>query len=344
VAKGQFMFATINPLLISAAATAVVVAALNVPPLKIPFGRAAVRLMAFSLFTASLLHAGVYPNQEVAATDSAARHGVEQILVCFWWFGSAAIVNSVARATLRIRQRPERERLVQDLVTTAAYLLAALEVSSKVFGLPVGALLATSGAVAIVAGLALQSALGDAFCGLLLNLSRPYRLGDWIAVDASLEGRVIETNWRATHLMTAERSVAIVPNSALAKARFINTSVATPFRGVIVRLQLRPDVRPATVIAALERAATEHEDIARNPQPQITTVSSTVEFVQYEVQFFVDRAINESRAKNRYVDLAFLQLDSVGVDRTPTLPFRARPRLRARNQQKDRSDSLWSRT
>lgn len=312
------MFATINPLLISGTAAGVVIAALNVPPLKVPFGRAAVRLLAFALFTATLLHAGIYPNQALGSSGSAAKHGAEQIFVCFWWFGCAAIVNSVARATLRISQHPERERLVQDLATTGAYLLAALEVSSKVFGLPVGALLATSGAVAIVAGLALQSALGDAFCGLLLNLSRPYRLGDWIAVDASLEGRVIETNWRATHLLTVERSVAIVPNSALAKARFINTSVATPLRGIIVRVQLRPDIRPGMVIAALERAAFEYEDIVRDPQPQVTTTLSTVEFVQYEAQFFVARDVNESRAKNRYVDLAFLQLDLLGIDRAPT--------------------------
>lgn len=116
------------------------------------------------------------------------------------------MLNSVVRATLRIQHRPERERLVQDIATTAAYLVAALEVSGKVFGLPVGALLATSGAVAIVVGLALQSALADAFYGLMLNFTRPYKIRDWIVVDASLEGRVIETNWSASPRERTKRS------------------------------------------------------------------------------------------------------------------------------------------
>jgi small-conductance mechanosensitive channel len=326
------MFQADSPTVATVVSTAGLLAALAVPPLKIPFGRATVRLVAFSLFTASLLHAGIYPNQTVGNSASAAMHGFEQILVSLWWFSSAAILNSVIRATLRVRHRPERERLLQDLVTTAAYLLAALEVSSKVFSLPVGALLATSGAVAIVAGLALQSVLGDAFCGLLLNLSRPYKLGDWITVDSTLEGRVIETNWRATHLMTTERNVAIVPNSTLAKARFINTSVPISIRGITVRLQLRPDMRPATVIAALERATLEHEDILDDPQAQITAGSTTVEYVQYEVQFFVYRDINESRARNRYLDLAYLQLDSSGVDRTPMSSFPLKAKHRSCNQ------------
>jgi hypothetical protein len=98
--------------------------------------------------------------------------------------------------------------------------------------LPVGTLLATSGAVAIVVGLALQSALGDAFSGRVLNLRRPYRIDDWMAVDSTLEGQLIETNWRATHLMTVERHVAIVPNSVMAKTRFVNANTTTVPRGV----------------------------------------------------------------------------------------------------------------
>lgn len=85
-------------------------------------------------------------------------------------------------------------------MATLAYILATLQIIDKLFGLPVGALLATSGAVAIVVGLALQSALGDAFSGIVLNLTRPYRIGDWIVVDSALEGQVIETNWRAASL------------------------------------------------------------------------------------------------------------------------------------------------
>jgi small-conductance mechanosensitive channel len=311
------MFEANYSLFLSAAAAALLAAALYVPPLRLPFGRAAVRIVAFALFTVSLVNAGISPTGALSDFSSPAKHEVHQFFACVWWFGGAAIINSAVRATLRIRQRPERERLIQDLVTTAAYLLAALEVSSKVFGLPVGALLATSGAIAIVVGLALQSALGDAFCGLLLNLSRPYRIGDWIAVDASLEGRVIETNWRATHLLTADRNVAVVPNSTLAKSRFINTSVLSSVRGITVRLQIRPDVRPSTVITALETAALEHSDVLRDPDPQISIGSSNVNFVEYEARIFVLPTTNERLAKNRYVDLVFSHLDSHGVNRAP---------------------------
>jgi small-conductance mechanosensitive channel len=291
--------------------------ALFVRPLKLPFLRAALRISVFAVLTAALLHAGISPTRSIPAWPSVIRHGVGEILVGFWWLGGAAVVNSVVRASLIVRGCPARERLIQDIVATLAYILAALQISDKVFGLPVGALLATSGAVAIVVGLALQSALGDAFSGIVLNLTRPYRIGDWIVVDSTLEGQVIETNWRATHLMTVVRNVAIVPNSVIAKTRFINTSTSAAPRGVTVRLQLRPDVRPNTAITALTRATGEHSEILEAPEPQISIRSSTVSFVDYEVRFFISRQANEAQASTQYLDMAFQHLDSLGVSRSP---------------------------
>lgn len=222
-----------DPLMLASVASALFGIALCVRPLKLPFLRAALRIVAFAVLTVAMLHAGISPTRPIPAWSSVLRHGFGQMLVGLWWLGGAAVVNSVVRASLRIRRRPARERLIQDIVATLAYMLATLQISDKVFGLPVGALLATSGAVAIVVGLALQSALGDAFSGLVLNLTRPYRIGDWIVVDSTLEGQVIETNWRATHLLTVERNVAIVPNSVIAKTRFLTSLYEhLPFRKV----------------------------------------------------------------------------------------------------------------
>jgi small-conductance mechanosensitive channel len=306
-----------DPLTLASAACVLFGIALCVQPLELPFLRAALRLAAFAVLTGALLHAGISPTRPIPVWTSVIRHGVGQILVGFWWLGGAAVVNSVVRASLRIRRYPARERLVQDIVATLVYLLAALQVCDKVFGLPVGTLLATSGAVAIVVGLALQSALGDAFSGLLLNLTHPYGIGDWIVVDATLEGQVIETNWRATHLMTAERSIAIVPNSALAKTRFINTTTSLPARGVTVRLQLRPDVRPRIVTTALGYAAKGHTDILETPEPHIAIRSTTVDFVEYEVRFFIARQADDAQASAQFLDLVFQHLDSLGVPRAP---------------------------
>ena len=120
---------------------------------------------------------------------------------------------------------------MQDLVVGMIYLGAALSVVAYVFSAPVGTLIATSGVFAIILGLALQSTLSDVFSGIALNLSRAYAVGDWIVLSDGIEGRVVETNWRATHLLNASNDLVVVPNSGLAKASSPTSAAPTAVTG-----------------------------------------------------------------------------------------------------------------
>ena len=121
------------------------------------------------------------------------------------------------RAFVIVERRPREGKLLQDLLAGLIYLAALFTIVSDAFDLSIQGLLATSGVIAIVFGLALQSSLGDLFSGIVLSFSHPYRPGDWISLDGGTDGRVLELNWRATHVLTARRDLAIVPNSTIAK-------------------------------------------------------------------------------------------------------------------------------
>ncbi|CAB3809851.1 hypothetical protein LMG28614_07152 [Paraburkholderia ultramafica] len=306
-----------DPLAIAAFAAACFVVISGIPALRVPFLRTVIRLAAFCLFTIMLLRAGLLPSRPVPSSASLFVHGTGQLLIALWWFGGASVLIGLLRASRRVTNNPARQRLIHDIVATVIYIVATLEVCSNVFGLPVGTLLATSGAIAIVVGLALQSTLGDVFSGLVLNLTRPYTIGDWIVLDATLEGRVVEMHWRATHIMTLERNVAVVPNSVIAKTRFINTSQPAEMRGANVRIQLRPDIRPQFVITALTRAVQGCIQIAPEPPARITIRTSTVDHVEYEVYYFTRERGSEGQVSTRFLDIAYQHLASLRVPRTP---------------------------
>jgi len=120
-------------------------------------------------------------------------------------------------------QQPRESKLVQDLLAALIYLTATFAIIADVFDLPVKGLLATSGALAIIIGLALQSSLGDVFSGIVLISSA---LTAWATghSDDTVQGKVIETNWRATHILTGNQDVAIIPNSVIAKTKLVNCS------------------------------------------------------------------------------------------------------------------------
>ena len=123
---------------------------------------------------------------------------------------------------------PPRRAAVLDLLASLLYLVVLLTIVSTVFGLPIGGLVATSGVIAIVLGLALQNTLADVFAGIAVGIERPYAIGDQIWLDGPIEGEVTQINWRSVQIRTFGNDIATVPNSLVAKSRIINRSFPSP--------------------------------------------------------------------------------------------------------------------
>src|SRR3979490_2261490 len=190
-----------------------------------------IQLLVFAILTSLLLAGGAVPYRPGVAIGTEPRRFFVGALEVIWWLGAAWLAVGFLRAFVVLGRQPRESKLFQDLLAALIYLAATFAIDAEVCDLPVKGLLATSGALAIVIGLALQSSLGDVFSGIVLNIERPYRVGDWIILDDTVQGKVIETNWRATHLLTGRQDVAIVPNSVIAKSKLVNCSSPTRIHG-----------------------------------------------------------------------------------------------------------------
>ncbi len=118
-----------------------------------------------------------------------------------------------------------RKRIPSIFLDVARFAVIAVGVGimlAYIWGANVGGLFTALGVTSIVLGLALQNSVGQIISGLLLLFEQPFQLGDWIDAPTA-RGRVVEVNWRATHIDTGS-GMMIMPNSALAAASFKNLS------------------------------------------------------------------------------------------------------------------------
>ena len=113
------------------------------------------------------------PYEPLRPTGSALDGVVTAVLKIAWWAWGAWLLVGFLRSFLIFERRPREAKLLQDFIAGVIYLAAAFAIIAYVFDLPIQGLLATSGAIAIILGLALQSSLGDVFSGLVLSFSRP---------------------------------------------------------------------------------------------------------------------------------------------------------------------------
>ena len=159
--------------------------------------------------------------------------GLRALAGAWWWLGARIIAVGLEFAVRRDR-RSREARLFSDLLAAAIYVAAAAVVLNSVLALPVTGVVATSGVVAIVLGLALQSTLADVFSGIAVGIEAPFGIGDRILIGDKIEGQVVQMNWRSIRVQTDGDDIAIIPNNLVAKAEIVNRSFPSQQRAASV--------------------------------------------------------------------------------------------------------------
>jgi len=282
-----------------------------------PIQRFLCQFTSFVGFTIMLAIAGVIPSEPTPKMDWSPTFFVISVLKIVWWLAASWLLSGFFRAILVYKRLPRETRLLQDLVAGFIYVCAVLAIIADVFDIPVSGVLAASGVIAIVLGLALQSTLGDVFSGIVLNLAKPYHPGDWVILDDNLQGRVIETNWRATQILTASNDLAIIPNSIIAKAKLVNASQPGLAHGLTIIIRLDPVVTPSRICAVLGAALLSCNRILRAPPSTVMVRSLDALALECEVQFFVAAIDDGPEARNEVFDLIFRHCGLAGIRLAP---------------------------
>lgn len=149
-----------------------------------------------------------------------------------------------------------RKRIPTIFLDVARFALIAVGIAlilAYIWGANVGGLFTALGISSIVLGLALQNSVGQIISGLLVLFEQPFQIGDWIETPTA-KGRVVEVNWRATHINTGG-GLQIMPNSVLAAASFTNFSRPPGSHSLSVPTIFSLDDPPDDVCRMLNRVA-----------------------------------------------------------------------------------------
>jgi small-conductance mechanosensitive channel len=195
----------------------------------------------------------------------------------------AGVILAGAGGTGR-RQSP---RLLQDLLAAAVFGAATLATLALVFEGSVLGAAATSGVIVAVIGFSLRGVMADVFAGIALGLERAYRIGDWIAIEGGLGGRVIEINWRSTRIETLDRVQAVVPNGRIAQQRVTNHSAPRPHYRQQVRLTLDHALPSEEAKRLLVEAAATAPGVMPQPAPDARLTAIEPDGLVYVVRYWV---------------------------------------------------------
>jgi small-conductance mechanosensitive channel/CRP-like cAMP-binding protein len=251
------------------------------------WARFSTRVFTFAIATWLMQRAVISPLAPQLSSATATVRIWALLVEIGWWLLGARVAVGLVRLVVVLEHRPRETKMISDLLAGLIYVATTLAVVNFVFGVAIAGLVATSGVLAILLGLALQSTLSDVFSGLAVGLERPYKPGDVIWVEGGIEGQVIQINWRSTQITTINDSVAIVPNSVIAKSRLENRSAPTPTRSVTVTVHIEASIDPRRVLATMRAAALSSRHPLAAPAFSVECVNLSGDGNSYEVRFVV---------------------------------------------------------
>ena len=208
----------------------------------------------------------------------------------FSFFLAKFIVNKILRKVLKktkldIGARSAIENL-SSYVLTFIFIIIALSMAD----IPLAAFTFIGGALAIGFGFGTQNILNNFISGIILQIEKPIKVGDYIDLDPIIKGKVEEIGTRSTKIILANNTHIVVPNSILLEKPVNNWNFKdqTYRSKIVVQYDVKSDQE--VVMRLLRGVLDKHKDkIKEYPPPQIYLTEITPQGLFFDIYFWVNR-------------------------------------------------------
>jgi small-conductance mechanosensitive channel len=268
-----------------------------------PTGRLIVQILFFTGMSLMLCIGDIAPHQPDRIYTQGFAALLSKSALILWWTHLAWTIIGFIHIYVRLNRKPREAHLILDMAIAVIYLGVALSVMGFVFGMPIATLVTTSGVVAVILGLALQNTLGDVFSGIALTLGKAYAIGDWVQLSDGTAGRVTETNWRSTNLLTGANNIVVLPNSMLARQGLTSLSRPDETHQIALGVRFASMQRPRIVEDVMRSVLQASTRIVKEPPPAVALKAIDAVAIEVELQFRVASVAMATSARNEIIDL-----------------------------------------
>ncbi|MHB8068544.1 MAG: cyclic nucleotide-binding domain-containing protein [Desulfobaccales bacterium] len=263
------------------------------------------------------------------------------------WFASG-LLQTFFWPNLEKRLGYPPPKLLKNIVTAVIILTIALSIFGFVLNAPISGLIAGSSVLAAVIGLAVTRMIADVFSGVALSVERAYNLGDWLEIEmrsrpgSAIVGKVVEINWRATRLQTTADEIVVIPNSDLARTKFINFSVPERHYRAEVQVPLSHTVSVERAKRILMAAILNTPGVMKEPKPEINLRKFEQRGVIWGVRFWVRDYSQDAQLTKEVQENVLKHLQVAGIDLSYHRVDQrlVTPKERAQNQELPKTELL----
>lgn len=225
--------------------------------------------------------------------DNALNAGTKVIIVIILFFIGRFFINLIRKL---VRRSLEKSRVdngnINFIDATVKVLLYILLIGllAGYFGIETASIVALLGSAGLTIGLAFQGSLSNFAGGMLVLLTKPFRIGDYVVVSGiGAEGTVDDIGMFYTRLKTVDNRSVVVPNSVISNTTLTNVTFFDVRKlEVIVGVSYKSDIDK--VKAVLSGLLDKESFVVHDKEKQIFVNALSSSSIDMGMRFFVKKS------------------------------------------------------
>ena len=197
------------------------------------------------------------------------------------------VLKLLDRVLARSKSLKSLSRYIHSVAKIAMTFILVLMVAEDM-GIHTTSLVAMLSVAGLAVSLALQNTLSNVAGGIMLLVTNPFQVGDYVEADG-ISGTVHAIDLSYTAIITIDGKEIFVPNSQLAGTKIVNYTVLGR-RRVDLNFTASYDAPTATVKQAIGEVLEDIPQIITDPAPEIHLSDYQASSIQYVVRAWTTAA------------------------------------------------------
>ena len=202
--------------------------------------------------------------------------------ICLVKISNILIIGSIHKVSDITGLSKELTPLIENM-WTVLIIACSIMLMLSIWEINITPLLASAGIVGVAVALAAKDTLANLFGGISIFIDKPYRIGDYIVLDAGERGEVVSIGVRSTRIKTRDDILITIPNSIIANTKIINESAPVPNFRMRVPFTLAYGTEIDSVEEIMLALSKDNENVQNEPEPRVRFRSFGDSSLNYEL-------------------------------------------------------------
>ena len=224
------------------------------------------------------------------------------------------------KMTINRKSLTSSRRTILANIGYYAIILAAFMISLNILGVNLSSITLLASALSVGIGFGLQNIVANFISGLILMFERSIKVGDYVQLDDSLQGHIVDMRMRTTTINTNKNIDVIIPNQNFTQNQVVNWTMNDDVRRFDIPFSVKYGTGAEEVMKLVEEAVKEsgYGDIYSTPQRHTRVVMTAMADSGVNFELFVwikgKEMLYPKRTVSRFLILIYNKLNENNIE------------------------------